>query len=112
MPKPAAQINAWIREQELRLGICNNFVVNSNALTGAALPTVTVMLPSMAAVTRVAHAAADANMAADPRYDEMCERLDAELREILEGCSLKSNCSCEQFESDIAPRVPRVMTND
>lgn len=41
------------------------------------------MLPSMAVVTRLAHAAADAKVAADPRYAAMCDRLDAELAEIL-----------------------------
>ncbi|MFL9994309.1 hypothetical protein PQR34_29010 [Paraburkholderia sediminicola] len=43
------------------------------------------MLPSMAAVTRVAHAAADAKIAVDPEYDAMCVRLDAELASMLEG---------------------------
>ncbi|QIE23553.1 hypothetical protein SBC1_14400 [Caballeronia sp. SBC1] len=48
------------------------------------LPTVTVY-PSMAVVTRLAHAAADAKIAIDPVYAAMCERLDRELAEILEG---------------------------
>lgn len=46
--------------------------------------TVTVY-PSMAVVTRLAHAAADAKIAVDPTYDAMYARLDAELAEILEG---------------------------
>ena len=78
MPKSQAEINAWIREHQERLGIASE---NSEAKCS----TVTVLLPSMSAVTRVAHAAADAKIAADPRYDEMCAWLDAELGEILEG---------------------------
>jgi len=79
-PSPGhLEINEWIREQEARLGIA---LENSEAKRS----TVTVMLPSMAAVTRLAHAAADAKIAADPEYDSMCERLDAELAEIIDGC--------------------------
>jgi hypothetical protein len=82
--KPTAdKINAWIREQQARLGI----------ETGGIPPvksTVTVMLPSMAAVTRVAHAAVDEKIANDPVYDAMCARLDAELAEILEGGSARA----------------------
>jgi hypothetical protein len=80
MRKSQAEINQWIREQEVRLGIDTggNPPVKPQ-------PTVTVMLPSMAAVTRVAHAAADAKIAVDPRYAAMCERLDAELAKILDA---------------------------
>lgn len=42
------------------------------------LPTVTVY-PSMAVVTRLAHAAADVKIAADPEYAERCARLDTML---------------------------------
>jgi cytochrome oxidase assembly protein ShyY1 len=72
------EIDAWIRQQENRLGITSE---NSEAKRS----TVTVMLPSMAAVTRLAHAAADAKIAVDPAYDAICERLDAELAEIIEA---------------------------
>jgi len=107
--KPAAeQIDQWIREQQTRLGIKDKVVVNSNALTGAALPTVTVMLPSMAAVTRLAHAAADERIAVDPNYAAMCERLDAELAEIIEA----GIPGLPRAKPTRRARVPHVMTND
>ena len=83
MRKSHAQINQWIREQENRLGIASEE-------SEAKRSTVTVMLPSMAVVTRVAHAAADARMAADPAYAAACKRLDAELAEILSGGSARA----------------------
>lgn len=81
MRKSQAEINSWIRSQQMRLGIESS----ETSPNGGSVSTVTVMLPSMAAVTRVAHAAADERIAADPRYASMCERLDAVLAEILEG---------------------------
>jgi hypothetical protein len=101
MPKSHASINRWIREQELRLGI-------ATAGIPAIKSTVTVMLPSMAAVTRVAHAAADERIANDPRYAAMCARLDAELAEILEGVS-ESFTPLRRAKST---RAPRVLMND
>lgn len=80
MAKSHASINRWIREQEVRLGIDTGGIPPVKPQ-----PTVTVMLPSMDAVTRVAHAAADARMAVDPAYAAMCASLDAELAEIHEG---------------------------
>lgn len=79
MCKSQAEINAWIRSQQMRLGI----EPSETSPNGGSVSTVTVMLPSMAAVTRVAHAAADERIAADPRYASMCARLDAELAEIV-----------------------------
>ncbi|MBB5543326.1 hypothetical protein A8H39_10920 [Paraburkholderia fungorum] len=93
MRKSHAQINHWIREQENRLGIASE---NPEAKRS----TVTVMLPSMAAVTRVAHTAADERMAVDPAYDAMCARVDAELAEILSGGSAR------------APSPPDILTID
>lgn len=92
-PSPGhLEINAWIRGQEKRLGL--NSPKSGDLPTARTghdatlhhVSTVTVLLPSMAAVTRLAHAAADAKIAADPEYDSMCERLDAELAEIIDGC--------------------------
>jgi hypothetical protein len=74
--------------------------------------TVTVMLPSMAAVTRVAHAAADAKIAADPRYAVMCERLDAELAEILEGSVGLAAPRVRRSQRVGSVPTHRVMTND
>ena len=67
------------------------------------------MLPSMAAVTRVAHAAADEKIAADPRYAAMCERLDAELREILDG---RVGLAAPRVRRAKSTRAPRVLMND
>jgi hypothetical protein len=133
MNPTAAQINQWIREQHARLGINPKIGVNSNAFTVGALgdstklwnvagddvtlqhvATVTVMLPSMDAVTRLAHAAADANIAVDPVYAEQCARLDAELAEILErgvGLAVPSHRR-KSTHPQIAPVFPHVMTND
>lgn len=103
MPKPAAEINRWIRSQQDRPGI------DCSSTNGGRASTVSVMLPSMAVVTRVAHAAADAKIAADPSYDAMCERLDAELAEILGGCV---GLAAPRAKSTRRERVARVMTND
>ncbi|MGF6994639.1 hypothetical protein [Paraburkholderia sp. GAS32] len=83
MLRSHAEINEWIRSQQSRLGIASKN-------TEAKRSTVTVMLPSMAVVARLAHAAADARIAADPAYDAMCARLDAELAEILSGGSTRA----------------------
>ncbi|CAE6740103.1 hypothetical protein R75465_02230 [Paraburkholderia aspalathi] len=104
MAKSHAPINQWIREQEARLGI-------GSAGKPVHLPTVTVMLPSMAAVTRVAQAAADAKITADPAYDAMCARTDAMLAEIIEGCN-ESLHPLRRAISTRAARMPHVMTND
>jgi len=79
MRKSNAEINQWIRQQQLRLGIRTSPI-------GGGVPTVTVILPSMAAVTRLAHAAADAKIAVNPVYAATCARLDAELAENF-ACS-------------------------
>ena len=105
-PSPSRmEIDAWIRQQENRLGITSE---NS----GAKRSTVTVMLPSMAAVTRVAHAAADAKIAVDPVYAEQCARLDAELAEIIDGRVGLAAPRVRRGKSTRAPRVPRIMEND
>ncbi|CAB3783390.1 hypothetical protein [Pararobbsia alpina] len=83
MRKSQAEINEWIRSQQSRLGIASQ----SNE---AKRSTVTVMLPSVAVVTRLAHAAADAKIAVDPVYAATCARLDAELAEILSGGSARA----------------------
>jgi hypothetical protein len=83
MVKPAAQIDAWIRSQQARLGIATGVIPPVKS-------TVTVLLPSMDAVTRVAHAAADAKIAVDPTYALMRARLDAELAEILSADSARA----------------------
>lgn len=90
MPKPAAQIDRWIREQQARLGIPSD---------EGLVPTLTVY-PSLYVIERLAHAAADERIAADPVYDAMCARLDAELAEILSGTSAR------------APSLPKVLTID
>jgi len=51
-------------------------------------PTVTIY-PSPYVIERLAHAVADEKIADDPRYAAMCELLDAELAEILEGVRKK-----------------------
>ncbi len=99
------EIDAWIRQQENRLGITSE---NSEAKRS----TVTVMLPSMAAVTRLAHAAADAKIAVDPAYDAICERLDAELAEIIDGRVDLAAPRVRRAKSTRAPDVPRIMEND
>lgn len=78
MARSHATINQWIREQEARLGIESP----KSGESEPTLPTVAVY-PSPYVIERLAHAAADARMAADPVHDAMCERLDAELAEIL-----------------------------
>src|ERR1700690_4009394 len=102
MRKSQAEINEWIREQEARLEI-------GDASTLRHVSTVTVMLPSMAAVTRVAHAAADAKIAVDPRYAAMCARLDVELASMLNGVITESGKNLRQAKST---RRERVLTND
>jgi hypothetical protein len=89
MRKSQAEIDGWIRAQESRLGINAQKGEYSNASTGGALPTVTIY-PSPYVIERVAHAGADARMAVDPRYAAMCERLDAELAELLSGSSARA----------------------
>jgi len=79
------EINAWIRGQEARLGINAQTGEYSNALTGGAIPTV-VVYPGPVVIERLAHFGADRLIANNAAYDLMCERLDAELAEILEGC--------------------------
>jgi hypothetical protein len=96
------EIDAWIRRQENRLGIA---LENSKAKRS----TVTVMLPSMAAVTRVAHAAADAEIAVDPVYAEQCARLDAELAEILDG---RVGLTAPRVRRSKSKGAPRVLMND
>jgi hypothetical protein len=94
-PSPGhLEIDRWIRAQEARLGL------NQSSSVGGSFPTVTVMLPSMAAVTRVVHAAADEKIAADPAYAALCARLDAELAEILAAGSAR------------APSLPDILTDD
>ncbi|MFM0663314.1 hypothetical protein [Paraburkholderia sediminicola] len=107
-PSPGhLEINQWIREQQTRLGI----------ETGGIPPvksTVTVMLPSMVAVTRVAHAAADAKIAVDPHYAEMSAKLDAELAEILEGGVGLTHPPRRRKSAlaQIEQVLPRIMPND
>jgi hypothetical protein len=84
MRKSQASINQWIREQEARLGINDKIVVNSNAVTGAALPTVTVY-PGPLVIERLAHYWADKKIAVDQGYDAMCSRTDAMLAEFMVG---------------------------
>jgi len=85
-----ARLNAMLTERGIQL--LENSVVNP-------MPTVTVY-PSMAVVTRLAHAAADAMIAVDPAYAATCARLDAELAGILSGGSAR------------APSLPDILTTD
>jgi hypothetical protein len=78
MPKSQAEINRWIRAQELRLGIESP----QKGEFKPTLPTVTVY-PGPVVIERLAHFGADRLIANNPAYDSMCERLDAELAEIL-----------------------------
>lgn len=79
MPKPAAEINQWICEQELRLGI-------GHAGNPAGQPTMT-LYPGERTIERLAHFGADRLIATNAAYASMYERLDAQLAEILEGGS-------------------------
>ncbi|MFL9987647.1 hypothetical protein [Paraburkholderia sediminicola] len=74
------------------------------------VPAVTVY-PSPYVIERLAHAAADAKIAADPAYDAMCARTDAMLAEIIEGCN-ETLHPLPRAKSMRAPRVPHVTTND
>jgi hypothetical protein len=66
------------------------------------------MVPQLQAI----HAAADAKIAADPRYAAMCERLDTELAAILEGGSESLSPLPRSKHSRKSGIGPRVMTND
>ena len=105
MAKSHASINRWIREQEVRLGIANTGIPVFKPQ-----PTVAVY-PGPLTIERLAHAGADRLIANNPAYDSMCERLDAELREIIEGCKLNVH-PLPRSKSTRAPRVRHVMVND
>lgn len=109
MRKSQASINQWIREQEARLGIKDKVVVNSNVLTGAALPTVTVY-PGPLVIERLAHYGADKKIANDPAYDAMCARTDAMLTEIIKA----GIPALPRTKSTRRARVPhaRIFAND
>jgi hypothetical protein len=95
MRKTHAEINAALDAKMAALGINHQAGEYSNALLGVALglipaiageslPTVTVY-PSAVVIERLAHYGADRLIANNAAYASMCERLDAELAEILEG---------------------------
>lgn len=94
MRKSQAEIDAWIRRQELRLGI----VTGENPPVKP-LPAVTVY-PGERTIERLAHFGADLLIANNPAYDSMCERLDADLAELLLGGSAR------------APSLPDILTID
>jgi hypothetical protein len=95
MRKAQAEIYEWIHQQEVRLGISSDGVDSPNSVN---VPTVTVYLGPLV-IERLAHFGADAKIAVDPRYAAMCERLDAELAEILSDGSAR------------APSLPNILTN-
>ena len=100
MPKPAAEINEWIRRQELRLGV-------GHAGNPAGQPTVTVY-PGPVVIERLAHYGADKKIAVDQGYDAMCSRTDAMLAEIIEA----GIPALPRRKSTRRARVPHVKTND
>lgn len=96
-----------------RHGINNKVVGNSrrgfaSENSEAKRSTVTVMLPSMAAVTRVAHVLADLRMAADPAYDAAAARLDRELASMLELVGADPT----SLPRSKSTRAQRIRTND
>ena len=119
-PSPGhLEINAWIRGQEKRLGL--NSPKSGDLPTARTghdatlhhVSTVTILLPSMAAVTRVVHEAADAKIAADPNYAEISAKLDAALAEILKGSvGLAAPSCCSKSNHQIGGLDPHVKTND
>jgi hypothetical protein len=80
MPKSLPEINQWIRQQQVRLGI----EPSETPADGGSVPAV-VVYPSPYVIERLAHAGADLLIANNPAYDSMCASLDAELAEIHEG---------------------------
>ncbi|MFM0088942.1 hypothetical protein PQR46_18705 [Paraburkholderia sediminicola] len=106
MRKSQAEINEWIRRQQTRLGI-------GSAGNPAEQPTVTVY-PGPHTIERLAHAGADHLIANNPAYAAACERLDAELAEILEGGSesLPPLRRRESARPQIEAMRPRLLTND
>ncbi|NYH24678.1 hypothetical protein [Paraburkholderia bryophila] len=99
MRKTHAEINAALDAKMAALGI---------ATASAKLPTVTVY-PGERTTERLAHFGADRLIANNPAYDSMSERLDAELREILDG---RVGLAAPRAKSTRRERVARVMTND
>jgi hypothetical protein len=67
--------------------------------------------PSPYVIERLAHFGADRLIANNPAYDSMCERLDAKLAEVLEGCS-DSLHPLPHANPTRRARMPHVMTNN
>jgi hypothetical protein len=107
MRKSQAEIDAWIRRQELRLGIDTG-----GKSPVKPLPVVTVY-PGPLAMERLAHFGADRLIANNPAYDAQCARTDAMLAEILEGCALNAHpLPRSKSNHQIGGLGPRIRTND
>lgn len=104
MNPTAAQIEVWIRQQQVRLGIGS---------TGNPVeqPTVTAY-PSPYVIERLAHAGADLLIANNPAYDAQCARTDAMLAEILEGGTGLVPPLPRSKHSRQSGNGPRIMRND
>jgi hypothetical protein len=104
-PSPGhVEIDAWIREQETRLGL------NHTPSVGGSFSKVTVY-PSALVIERLAHFGADRLIANNAAYDKVCEQNDALLAGLIEGVSIEL-ASPRRAKSTRAPRVRRVMVND
>jgi hypothetical protein len=108
-PSPGhLEINQWIREQEARLGIEPS--ENGKLKPQPTATQVTIIVPLHVAPLARLHALADARSL--ERSKDADERLDAELREILEGYETDSLPLPRSKHSPQRGKSPRILVND